>query len=134
MATPRTTDTRPLSPHLQVWKWHWTMAASIFHRMTGVGMYVGTLVFAAWIVSAAMGQEAYDVVWGLMLSLPGQILLFLWTLAVTYHFANGIRHMLWDGPKIGFSPKVASAWSVFNFAFSLIATAGIWSIAYFVEL
>lgn len=130
MASTPASDPRPLSPHLQVWKFHATMAASIMHRMTGVGLYVGSILFAAWIVSAAIGSEAYEAVFGVMMSIPGQILMFLWTLAVTYHFANGIRHMMWDGPKIGFTPKVASAWSVGNFLFSILASAGLWTLGY----
>lgn len=124
-------DSRPLSPHLQVWKFHATMLASIMHRMTGVGLYVGSVLLAAWIVSAAMGPEVYEAVLSVMLHPIGRVFLFLWTLAVTYHFANGIRHLLWDGPKVGFSPKVASAWSMFNFVFALAASVGIWALAYY---
>ena len=130
MASSNTGDSRPLSPHLQVWKFHATMAASIMHRMTGVGLYVGSVLLVAWIVAAATGPQAYDAVLAVLLHPVGQVFLVLWTLAVTYHFANGIRHLLWDGPKVGFSPKVASAWSVFNFLFSAAATAGIWALAY----
>lgn len=123
------TDPRPMSPHLSVWKWHWTMAASIFHRVTGVGNYLGALLVSAWIVSLAAGPDAYGFVEAIMLSAVGQILLFFWLASVLFHLANGIRHMIWDGPKIGFSPKVASAWSVFNFAFAILAAATIWSLA-----
>jgi succinate dehydrogenase / fumarate reductase cytochrome b subunit len=107
------------------------MAASILHRATGVVLYGGALLLAAWLAAAAMGPQAYEPVWALMLSLPGQILLFLFTIAVSYHFANGIRHLMWDGPGVGFSPKVASAVSVFNMAFALVAACGLWSLAYF---
>ncbi len=131
MASTNTGDSRPLSPHLQVWKFHATMVASIMHRMTGVGLYIGSMLLAAWIVSAAMGPEAYEAVLGVMLHPIGRVFLFLWTLAVTYHFANGIRHLLWDGPKVGFSPKVASAWSMFNFVFAIAASLGIWALAYY---
>ncbi len=123
------TDPRPMSPHLSVWKWHWTMAASIFQRVTGIGNYLGALLVSAWIVSLGVGPDAYDFVEGIMLSAVGQILLFFWLASVLFHFANGIRHMIWDGPKAGFTPKVASAWSVFNFAFAIVAAATIWSLA-----
>lgn len=122
---------RPLSPHVQIWKWHATMAASILHRVTGVGLYGGALLLAVWLGAAAIGPQAYEPVWGLMMSLPGQVFLFLFTIAVSYHFANGIRHLMWDGPGVGFSPKVASAVSVFNMAFGLLAACAIWSLAYF---
>ena len=51
--------TPPLSPHLQIWRWHITMAASILHRVTGVGLYLGALIAAAWAVSLAAGPETY---------------------------------------------------------------------------
>ena len=129
MAGSEWTDPRPMSPHLQIWKWHWTMAASIFHRVTGVGNYLGALLVSVWIVSLAAGPEAYGFIEGIILSPVGQVLLFFWLASVLFHFANGIRHLLWDGPHAGFSPGTASAWSVFNFCFALVAAAVIWSLA-----
>ncbi|MEL7128858.1 MAG: succinate dehydrogenase, cytochrome b556 subunit [Pseudomonadota bacterium] len=132
MASQQNADPRPLSPHLQQWKWHWTMAASISHRVSGCVLYVGTVLIAAWAISAAMGPEAYATVEGLLLSWFGQLALFGFTAAISYHFANGIRHLIWDGPGAGFAPGTASAVSVFNFAFAILATVGIWSLVYFV--
>jgi len=107
------------------------MAASIAHRTSGAVIYFGSALIAALIISAAMGQEAYETMMGLVLSIPGRIVLFGFTAALTYHFANGIRHLIWDGPGAGFSPKAASAVSVFNFLFAIAATLGIWAFAYF---
>ena len=50
---------RPLSPHLQVYRWQWTMAMSILHRLTGIALAVGTLLLTWWLVAAALGPEAY---------------------------------------------------------------------------
>ncbi len=123
------TDPRPMSPHLQVWKWHWTMATSIFHRVTGVGNYLGALLISVWLIALATGPEAYGVVEGIMLHPVGQILLFFWLLSLVFHLVNGIRFLLWDGPKIGFEPKTASRVSIFNFAIAIILAAMIWSLA-----
>ena len=60
---------------------------------------------------------------------PGQILLFLWAFAVLFHFANGIRHLLWDGPGLGFNPKVASHISIFNYAFALVGAVALMAAA-----
>lgn len=125
-ATPKA-DTRPLSPHLQIWKWHATMAASIMHRMTGVGLYAGAILFTVWIVAAALGPQAFAPVEAVLASGFGQLVLIAFTFAAAYHFASGLRHLIWDGPGLGFSPKVASAWSVFNFVFAALATAGLWA-------
>ncbi|MEL6322872.1 MAG: succinate dehydrogenase, cytochrome b556 subunit [Pseudomonadota bacterium] len=131
MALQQQADNRPLSPHIMQWKWHWTMAASISHRVSGVALYVGTVLIAAWAISAAMGPEAYATVEGFLMSWFGRLCLFGFTAAVTYHFANGIRHLVWDGPGAGFSPKAASAVSVFNFVFAILTTTAIWIAAYF---
>jgi succinate dehydrogenase / fumarate reductase cytochrome b subunit len=126
--TPKA-DSRPLSPHLQVWRFHATMLASITHRITGVGLYGGTLLIAVWLVALASGPEAYATVEAIAFSIPGQILLFLWAFAVLFHFANGIRHLVWDGPGAGFTPKVASQVSIFNYAFALVGAVALMAAA-----
>ncbi|MEM7768515.1 MAG: succinate dehydrogenase, cytochrome b556 subunit [Pseudomonadota bacterium] len=129
-------DPRPLSPHLQVWKFHATMVASISHRITGSALYFGSFLIGAWIVALGMAPAPgetvpafYQFMDGVISSVFGQIVLVLWAAAVLFHFANGIRHLLWDGPAIGFDPKVASAWSVFNFAFAAIGAVALWAAA-----
>jgi succinate dehydrogenase / fumarate reductase, cytochrome b subunit len=129
MSSPPKADSRPLSPHLQVWRFHATMAASITHRLTGVGLYGGTLLVAAWLMALASGPKAYAALEAVVFSIPGQILLFLWAVALLFHFANGIRHLVWDGPGAGFSPQVASQVSMFNFAFAIIGAGALMAAA-----
>lgn len=131
MASPQLPDSRPLSPHVSVWRWHATMAASIAHRVSGVALYIGSALIAALIIAAAAGPAAYDGVMDVILSIPGRIVLLGFTGALTYHFANGIRHLIWDGPGAGFAPGTASLVSIFNFAFAIAATVGIWAFAYY---
>lgn len=128
MADNNWNDPRPLSPHLQLWRFHATMVASITHRFTGVILYLGVLGIAAWVSSLILGEDLFSCVSGLISSTVGQILLFLFTVAGWFHFANGIRHLLWDGPGIGFTPKIASIVSVFNFVFAIIAAVALWAI------
>lgn len=131
MAGPRSTDPRPLSPHIQIWDWHATMYASIFHRVTGVGLYGGAFLIGAWLIALASGPQAYGLVEIVISSIPGQLVLFAWLMAVLFHLINGLRHLIWDGPGLGFAPKTASAWSIFNFAFAIVGAATIWSLASF---
>lgn len=131
MASIEDAENRPLSPHLMNWKWHVTMAASILHRATGVALYLGSFVVTAMIVSAAMGPDAYGVVEGLVFSIFGKLVMFGFTVAVIYHLLNGLRHMMWDGPRIGFSPNVASAWSWFNILAAVLGAAAVWAIGMF---
>ncbi len=129
-------DPRPLSPHVQVWKWHATMAASIFHRVSGAALYFGSFLIALWVFALAMPAGAdgappalYASLDAVMASLPGQILLTLWAAAVLFHLANGIRYLVWSGPRAGFNPATASAVSVFNIAFAIFGAVAIWAAA-----
>lgn len=131
MTGPKRAATRPLSPHLQVWRFHATMLASITHRLTGSALYFGTFLIAAWLIALASGREAYEAVEAIVFSIFGQVILFLWAVAVLFHFANGIRHLLWDGPGIGFSPKVASQVSIFNYAFAILGAVALFAAAKF---
>ena len=90
------TDNRPLSPHLQVYRWQWTMAYSILHRATGVALSVGTLLLVYWLIALATGPEAFETAQALVGSFIGRLALFGWTFAMFYHLANGIRHLAWD--------------------------------------
>jgi succinate dehydrogenase / fumarate reductase cytochrome b subunit len=87
---------RPLSPHLQVYRWQITMTLSILHRATGVALSAGTLLLVWWLVAAATSPEAYARVQGFVGSPIGWILLFGWTLALFYHLFAGLRHLTWD--------------------------------------
>jgi succinate dehydrogenase / fumarate reductase, cytochrome b subunit len=118
---------RPISPSVTTWRWHVTMAASILHRATGVGLYGGALVLMAWALSLAAGPDAYAAFTGLAGSIPGKIVLIGLTLCAFYHLGNGLRHLAWDS-GFGFKPKTAdsTAWLVIGFA--LIATLLFWSL------
>lgn len=97
---------RPLSPHLQVYKFEWTMALSITHRITGVGLAVGTLLLTWWLVAAAAGPESFARAQKFIGSGLGLLLMFGWTWALFYHLANGIRHLVWDA---GYSFELKNA-------------------------
>ena len=90
------TQNRPLSPHLQVYRPQLTSILSITHRATGIVLSLGTIVLAVWLVALASGRETFHAVSGVIGSLPGKLLLFLFTLALFYHLCNGIRHLFWD--------------------------------------
>ena len=99
-------DNRPLSPHLQVYRWQVTMALSILHRITGVGLGLGLLLLTWWLVAAASGPEYFEFVDGIMTSIIGRLIMFGFTLALFLHMCNGIRHLVWDA---GYGFEIASA-------------------------
>lgn len=121
-----TTNDRPLSPHLQVYRPQWTMALSILHRITGVALAVGTVVLVYWLLAAAAGPEAYADARALIGSWVGRILLLGWSYALFYHLLNGIRHLAWDA-GLGFELKTAfaSGWLI------VAASVGLTLVAWF---
>ncbi len=127
--TPRGPADRPMSPHLQVWRWHVTMATSIFHRATGIGLYVGVLVLAGWVAALASGPNGYDAYMSLLASPLGLLVLFGLTVAFLYHLANGIRHLFWDAGK-GFAPQTADMTGWATIVFGVVAAVLIWIIAF----
>ena len=104
---------RPMSPHLFIYRWPMTMTVSILHRVTGVMLSLGLVVFVAWLVSLAAGADAYERFGGFMGSLAGRVFLVLWTAALFFHLANGVRHLFWDA-GMGFEIRQANAtgWTV----------------------
>ena len=84
------------------------MALSIAHRITGVGLALGLVLFTWWLLALASGPEAFALVHGLATSWFGTLVLFLYTLTLFYHMGSGIRHLAWD-LGYGFDPKVARA-------------------------
>ena len=126
--TVKTPRERPLSPHLQVWRWHITMATSILHRATGVALYVGALIGAAWAISLAQGPDAYATFKHLLGSPLGKVMMFGLTVSFFYHLANGIRHLTWDAGR-GLNVKTANATAIVVFAFTAAASVAVWFIA-----
>lgn len=88
--------TRPLSPHLLIYKPQLTSGLSIFHRITGVGLSFGFIIFVWWLAALARGPETYIFFTSCADSIVGQIILFGMTAAFFYHLCCGIRHLLWD--------------------------------------
>ncbi len=122
---------KPLSPHLGVWRWHATMASSIFHRASGVANYIGAILFTVWLVMVASGPDAYAS-WEALRSGPAGILVTLaliaFTLSLSYHLLNGLRHLGWDAGA-GFDPKGSNQRSILIFAGAIVVTALIWIFA-----
>ena len=87
---------RPLSPHLQIYRWTITMATSILHRATGIALYAGTVLLVAWLCAAAASQEALNLVNDVYGSWFGQLVLFGFTWAMFQHMMSGLRHFVWD--------------------------------------
>jgi succinate dehydrogenase / fumarate reductase cytochrome b subunit len=87
---------RPLSPHLGIYRFMYTMTLSILHRISGLWMALGLVALVAWLCSAAAGESEYARTAAVLGSAFGKILLLSWLAAFCYHFVNGLRHLAWD--------------------------------------
>ncbi|MHB0950680.1 MAG: succinate dehydrogenase, cytochrome b556 subunit [Allorhizobium sp.] len=126
------TNKRPLSPHLQIYKPIPTMVMSIMHRVTGAGLYFGTLLVAWWLIAASSGAAYFEWVSWFMGTILGRVVLLGYTWALLHHMLGGLRHLLWDlgyGFEKSFSTKLAKA----NFAGSVVLTLVVWIIGYMVR-
>jgi succinate dehydrogenase / fumarate reductase, cytochrome b subunit len=117
---------RPLSPHLQVYRFTLTMTMSIVHRGTGLALYFGTLLIVVWLGAAALGdvQLAFvNAVFGFWLV---QVILFLATWALFHHALGGLRHFVWD--SVHALDPVGREWIVrLQLAASIVLTLAAWA-------
>jgi len=113
---------RPLSPHLQVYRWGISNSLSILHRATGVFMSLGLLVLSCWLIAAAIGGDAYAAVMDLYGSGWFRVPLAGWAFCFFYHLANGVRHLAWDA-GYGFERSVIRTSGIAVVVFAVIATA-----------
>ena len=119
--------TRPLSPHLGIYRWQISNTLSILHRLTGVMLSAGAVAFTAWLTSIAAGPQSFALVAGAARSLPGLLFLFGWTFCFFYHFANGLRHLAWD-TGWGFELRQARATGIAVVVVAFVMTALVWSV------
>jgi len=104
---------RPLSPHLQIYRWQLTSVLSILHRATGVVLSAGAILLVWWLVAAASGPEAYEGVEDFLGSWLGLLVLFGWTVSLFYHLCNGVRHLVWDtGHALDLKSVYVGGWVV----------------------
>jgi len=87
---------RPLSPHMQIYRWPLSMVLSISHRISGVALSAGTVLLAWWLVAAAVSPAAFATVQSFVASPIGLVVLIGWSLALYFHLFSGIRHLVWD--------------------------------------
>lgn len=119
---------RPLSPHLQIWKWGPHMAVSILHRVTGDGMaLVGLGVLVWWLAALAGGAESYAHFTGVMGSWFGMVVLVGLSWAFFTHMSSGIRHFVLD-IGAGYELSTNKTWSMISPLIGIVLTAGFWAL------
>jgi succinate dehydrogenase / fumarate reductase cytochrome b subunit len=132
MSTAGLKANRPLSPHLQIHTLYMTMAMSIVHRITGVGLYLGTVLLAWWLVAAASGPAYFDFVNGVLGSWFGMVVLFFYSWALIHHMLGGLRHFVWDTGR-GLGKPARDVLATATLAGSITVTLLLWIVGLLVR-
>ena len=127
--TAQAQRTRPLSPHLQVYKFMLTYVMSGFHRVSGFVLYFGVVLIAWWLVAAASGPNAYANVEWFMGSLIGRLVLLGYTWALLHHMLGGVRHLIWD-LGYGFEPAEREFLALATLVGSISLAIIVWVVGY----
>lgn len=122
---------RPLSPHLQIYRPMLTMVMSIAHRITGAVLYAGTLLLAWFLIATSAGPDAYASAARVIGSVPGRLVLFLFTWALFHHLLGGIRHIVWDA-GYGLDHPIREWLARATLVGGLALTFAVWIVAYFI--
>jgi len=119
-------SSRPLSPHLQVYRPQLTTVLSIVHRGTGIFLSLGTILLVLWLLALAQSSAAFAAVQSFDAAWYGQLLLLGWTFSLVYHLLNGLRHLGWDaGWGLDIPRAYATGWTVVFLSFAL--TGAVWA-------
>lgn len=119
---------KPLSPHIQIYRWEITMLASILHRMAGMALAAGTLLLVWLLWALASGPTAYECFHKFITSPLGTVLLLGWTAALFFHMGNGMRHLVMDTGR-GYTIAGARRSAFAVFAFAILMTLLVWFFA-----
>ena len=120
-------DNRPLSPHLTIHKKVLTAIFSIFHRITGIGLSIGSILLSIWISLIALGPNYFFIFELISGSLIFKIFLFLWTIGIFYHLFNGTRYLFWTY-GLGMDLKTVYISGYIIVLLTLFATIFVWVI------
>ena len=132
MSSAETKASRPLSPHLWIYRWHVTMIVSIVHRITGGALYFGTLLLAWWLVALAAGPGPFAFANWVLGSWFGILVMIGFSWALIHHALGGLRHFVWD---FGYAldKPARDTISLLNIIGSLALTVILWVVIYFVR-
>ncbi len=121
-------NNRPLSPHLDVYRLPLTALLSVVHRGTGAALSIGSIALVYWLMALAGGEAAFSSAQAFMGSILGRLMLFGWTFALFFHLCNGIRHLFWDA-GYGFEKETVKTSSFIVLAAAGFLTLLVWVVA-----
>ena len=118
----------PISPHLQVYRWHISSLLSITHRIVGVLNLLTLILMFFWLLTFSLGEIKYELFLQLINSFFGKFILIGFTWTMSFHILSGIRHLVWD-MGYGFEIKTANISGIIVILSSLITTIIFWLLA-----
>jgi len=118
----------PLSPHLQIYRWHISSLLSIIHRISGVINLMGLILIFFWLLVLSFGENNYESFLLIINSFFGKFILIGLTWSMSFHILSGIRHLAWD-MGFGFEIKTANISGIIVLIFSLTLTIIFWLFA-----
>ena len=121
-------SSKPLSPHLQIYRFPVTAILSVMHRMTGVVLSLGLVLLVVILATAAWHVEIYEALRMMLSHWLGQLFLIAWVASLYLHLCNGIRHLFWDA-GIGFDFKRTQQTAYLTLAGTVILTVATWLLA-----
>ena len=114
-------EKNPLSPHLQIYRWHLSMILSITHRIIGVVNSVAMILICLWTISLLLGEENYEIIKILFQSFFGKLLIAGLSWSFSFHILSEIRHLIWD-LGYGFDLKISKITGVITIIGSFVMT------------
>ena len=118
----------PLSPHLQIYRWHISSLLSITHRISGVINFLALILIFLWLIVLSLGESNYESFLLIVNSFLGKFILIGLTWSMIFHVLSGIRHLAWD-LGYGFEIKTANISGVIVIISSLVFTIIFWLFA-----
>ena len=118
----------PLSPHLQIYRWHISSLLSITHRISGVINLLALILIFFWLLVLSFGESNYELFLSISNSFFGKFILIGFTWSMSFHILSGIRHLAWD-LGYGFEIKTANISGVIVIILSLAVTIIFWLLA-----
>ena len=123
-----TDNQNPLSPHLQIYRWHISSLLSITHRITGVINLLALILIFFWLLGLSFGENNYELFLLIINSFFGKLILIGFTWSMSFHILSGIRHLVWD-LGYGFEIKTANISGIIVIICSLVLTIIFWLFA-----
>jgi succinate dehydrogenase / fumarate reductase cytochrome b subunit len=115
----------PLSPHLQIYRWHISSLLSITHRISGIINLISLILMFFWLLVFSFGESNYELFLLMINSFIGKFILIAFTWSMSFHLLSGIRHLVWDF-GYGFEIRTANISGIIVIIFSLMLTVIFW--------